>query len=60
MSLPRIEADMPFRGLLLFEETSFRYINTPEGDVCQFSGVEQVTRSGAKVYGLRYSGGIIR
>ena len=60
LSLLRIEAETPFRGPLLFEEGDFRYVNTPEGDVCEFSGVEQVTRSGAKVYGLRYGGGMIR
>jgi hypothetical protein len=59
-SLLRIEADTPFRGPLLFEAANFRYVNTPEGDVSEFSGVEHVTRSGAKVYGLRYSGGMIR
>jgi len=59
-SLLRIEADAPFRGPLLFEEGDFRYVNTLEGDVCEFAGVEQITRSGAKVYGLRYGGGIIR
>jgi len=59
-SLLRIKADTPFRGPLLFEAADFRYVNTPEGDVSDFSGVEQVTRSGAKVYGLRYSGGMIR
>lgn len=59
-SLLRIQADTPFRGPLLFEEGDFRYVNTPEGDVCEFAGAEQVTRSGTKVYDLRYGGGMIR
>ena len=59
-SLLRIQADTPFRGPRLFEEANFRYVNTPEGDVSAFSGVERVTRSGVQVYTLRYGGGIIR
>lgn len=59
-ALLRIEADIPFRGPVLFKEGEFRYVNTPQGDVTEFSGVEQVLRSGAKLYALRYSGGIIR
>jgi len=59
-SLLRIQADAPFRGPVLFEEADFRYVNTHKGDICEFSGVEQVTRSGTKVYGLRYGGGMIR
>ena len=59
-SLLRIRVDAPFRGPPSFEEGDFRYVNTPEGDLSGFSGVEQVTRSGAKVYSLRYGGGMIR
>jgi len=59
-SLLLIQADAPFRGPRVFEEASFRYVNTPDGDVCGFSGAEQITRSGTKVYGLRYGGGMIR
>ncbi|WP_029587713.1 DUF5680 domain-containing protein [Bradyrhizobium sp. URHD0069] len=55
-----IHADRPFRGPSLFEDGHFRYVNTPEGDISEFRGEEEIYRSGERVYGLRYSGGIIR
>jgi hypothetical protein len=30
------------------------------GDVAEFHGEEQIHRGGVKVYGLRYSGGLLR
>jgi hypothetical protein len=59
-SLLRIAADTPFRGPPLFAEADFRYVNTLGGDLSDFTGVEQITRSGVKVYSLRYGGGMIR
>ena len=34
--------------------------NTSLGDVAEFHGEEQIYRAGMKVYGLRYSGGLVR
>jgi hypothetical protein len=55
-----IRADKPFRGPSLFEDGHFRYVNTSEGDISEFHGEEEIYRSGTRVYGLRYAGGIIR
>jgi hypothetical protein len=55
-----IQADRPFRGPPLFEEGPFRYVSTPDGDISEFRGKEQIYQSGTRVYGLRYNGGIIR
>ena len=52
--------DRPFRGPPQFENESFRYVNTSSGDVAEFHGEEQILRGGVKVYGLRYSGGLLR
>ena len=55
-----IRADRPFRGPPLFEDGPFRYVNNSEGDISEFRGEEEIYRSGTRVYGLRYNGGIIR
>jgi len=55
-----VPADKPFRGPQLFEEAHLRYVNVSEGNISEFHGEEQIYRSGARVYGLRYSGGAIR
>jgi hypothetical protein len=52
--------DRPFRGPPQFANDSFRYVNTSSGDVADFYGEEQIHRGGVKVYGLRYSGGLLR
>lgn len=58
--LLRIQTDRPFRGPLLFEEGHFQYVNASKGDVSEFRGEEEIYRSGTRVYGLLYNGGIIR
>ena len=50
----------PFRGPAQFEEDNFRYMNSSEGDISEFHGAEHIYQEGTRVYGLRYSGGIIR
>ena len=50
----------PFRGPSQFEQGDFRYINTSEGEISEFHGTEQIFHGATGVYGLRYSGGIIR
>jgi hypothetical protein len=55
-----IAEDRPFRGPSRFEQGSFRYVNTAEGELSEFHGTERIYLDGMPVYGLRYSGGIIR
>jgi hypothetical protein len=50
----------PFRGPAQFEQGDFRYINSPEGDIAEFHGTEQIHHGATRVYELRYSGGVIR
>ena len=59
-ALLTVRDDYPFRGSSQFENGSFRYANIPLGDVAEFHGEEQIYRAGIKVYGLRYSGGLVR
>jgi len=59
-ALLAVRDDRPFRGPPQFENDSFRYVNTSSGDVAEFHGEEQIHRGGIKVYGLRYSGGLLR
>jgi uncharacterized protein DUF5680 len=59
-ALLAIRDDRPFRGPPLFENASFGYVNTSSGDLAEFHGEEQIHRGGVKVYGLRYSGGLLR
>jgi hypothetical protein len=55
-----IGEDRPFRGPSHFEQGSYRYVNTPEGELSGFHGAERIYLEGMPVYGLRYCGGIIR
>ena len=59
-ALLAIRDDQPFRGPPQFENGSFRYVNDSMGDVAEFHGEEQIYRDGMKVYGLRFSGGLLR
>jgi hypothetical protein len=55
-----IGEDRPFRGPPQFEQGSYRYVNASEGGLSEFHGTERIYLEGMPVYGLRYSGGIIR
>jgi hypothetical protein len=59
-ALLAVEEALPFRGPAQFADVDFRYINTPQGDLAEFHGGEEVHRAGSKVYALRYQGGMIR
>jgi len=59
-ALLAIREDRPFRGPPQFENASLCYVNAASGDVAEFHGEEQIHRGGVKVYGLRYSGGLLR
>jgi Domain of unknown function (DUF5680) len=55
-----IGEDRPFRGPSRFEQGSYRYVDTSEGELSEFHGTERIYLEGMPVYVLRYSGGIIR
>jgi hypothetical protein len=59
-ALLRVGEDRPFRGPLHFEQGGYRYVNTSEGGLTEFHGTERIYLDAMPVYGLRYSGGIIR
>ena len=59
-ALLRIGEDRPFRGPSHFEQARYRYVNASEGELSEFHGTERIDLEGMPVYGLRYSGGIIR
>lgn len=59
-ALLAIGEDRPFRGPGQFEEGNLRYVNESEGDLSGFGGTERIYLGGIRVYGLRYSGGILR
>jgi hypothetical protein len=59
-ALLRIGEDRPFRGPSHFEQGGYRYVNTSEGELSEFHGTEQIYLDAMPVYGLCYSGGIIR
>ncbi|MBR0689346.1 hypothetical protein JQ594_25745 [Bradyrhizobium manausense] len=56
-----VRAEEPFRGPRLFEQAGMVYRNEVEGSLDRFHGVETIARDdGAPLYGLRYSGGLLR
>lgn len=59
-ALLAISEDQPFRGPAQFEEGNFRYVNESEGDLSEFGGNERIYQGQTRVYGLRYSGGLLR
>jgi hypothetical protein len=59
-ALLQIPLSQPFRGPPRFEQGAFRYANIAHGDIAEFHGEEQIDHAGTKVYGLRYSGGLVR
>ena len=59
-ALLAVREDRPFRGPSQFAAGRFRYVNECEGDISEFFGTEQIHDGETRVYGLRYSGGMIR
>jgi hypothetical protein len=59
-ALLAVDVARPFRGPAQFEQGDFRYMNASEGDISEFHGSEHIDNGATRVYGLRYSGGIIR
>ena len=49
----------PYRGPARFSEDPFAYTNASTGELDAFWGLEQITRSGEKVYELRDAGGFL-
>jgi hypothetical protein len=59
-ALLRISEDRPFRGPIHFEHGDYRYVSASEGELSEFHGTERIYLDAMPVYGLCYSGGIIR
>jgi len=59
-ALLAVGEDQPFRGPSQFQEDNLRYTNSAEGDISCFHGTEHIYQGDKRVYGLRYSGGIVR
>src|ERR1700710_566380 len=59
-ALLHVGEDRPFRGPSHFAQGGYRYVNTSEGELSECHGAERIYLDGIPVYGLRYSGGILR
>ena len=59
LALRHGSAEGPNRGPARFSEDPFTYTNASTGELDAFWGLEQITRSGAKVSELRYAGGFL-
>ena len=49
----------PYRGPKEFTEGQFKYTNTWNGTIDDFSGQEEIYKNQEKVYEARYSGGLV-
>ncbi len=55
-----VKKDFPFRGPKNFKTRDFKYLNSKEGDISDFKGVEKIFFQGEEVYQLNYHGGFIQ
>ncbi|MCK1359399.1 DUF5680 domain-containing protein [Bradyrhizobium sp. 199] len=56
-----VRVEQPYRGPPLFAQADMIYRNEVEGALDRFHGVETIARlDGAKLYELRYGGGLLR
>ena len=56
-----VSAEEPYRGPRLFQQAVMIYRNEVEGSLDRFHGVETISgHDGARLYALRYSGGLLR
>ena len=51
---------MPYRGPASFAVSDMTYVNRVEGALDRFHGEEQISKNGATLFELRYSGGLLR
>jgi len=59
-ALKRIKEGKPFRGPEKYEENSFKYVNSVEGNISMFNGTEKIFYKEKEVYRLLYHGGFAR
>jgi len=58
-ALSNATLDMPYRGPKEFVDGNFKYINTLDGDVKNFSGEEKIFKGDTLLYRARYMGGLV-
>jgi hypothetical protein len=59
-ALRKVSKRLPARGPRTFSEGAWCYLNSCEGDIADFWGIEYVTYKGRRVYDHRYFGGLVR
>lgn len=59
-SLQRIPQELPIRGPKFFKEEPFKYINSIEGNILDFTGQESILFNEEQIYFRNYLGGIIK
>jgi len=59
-ALRACDVGAPYRGPAAFDRDGMTYRNDVNGTIASFHGVEQISRDGAVLYELRYSGGLVR
>lgn len=59
-ALRQVSSAHPFRGPQTYALGPYRYENASKGGLDAFSRQERILRSGAVVYSLHYSGGMLR
>ncbi len=55
-AMSRIKSDRPFRGPSEYTDDDYRYIDSSNGDIDNFTGVEEILYKGKTVYSLTYHG----
>jgi len=58
-ALRQVDETIPFRGPNHFEDGKLKYINTVNGDIKKFDGIEEIFLNGKGIYKLIYHGGIV-
>lgn len=59
-ALLAVGKDKPFRGPPVLGSDDMTYRNDAEGALDRFHGIETISKAGARLYELRYSGGLLR
>jgi len=59
-ALKKVGKEKPFRGPKKYEENSFQYVNSVEGNLGMFNGIEKILYKGKEVYRLLYHGGFTK
>ena len=51
---------IPVRGPQSFRANGWSYTNAPDGELSQFTGVEEIHEAGQRVYRAYYHGGLLK